>query len=77
MPFITKSGETRPLDLDWNGVKSCPDFAIRDGQTFGEAAPFSGCNCEFCCICRSEDAAEDPGSSESFPTGRNLQFRPT
>jgi hypothetical protein len=55
MPFIAKSGEAVPFDVDWNGIKSCPGFTIRDGQTFGEAARLSTCSCEFCRRLRSED----------------------
>jgi hypothetical protein len=70
MPFITKSGETVPFDVDWNGIKSCPGFTIRDGQTLGEAARLSTCSCEFHRMLRSEDESEDPGNSESPPTAR-------
>jgi hypothetical protein len=59
MPFVTAIGERRPLDVDWNGVKSCPDFTIREGQTFGEAARLSDCNCEFHRMLRSDDESED------------------
>ena len=62
MLFITRSGETLPLDVDWNGVKSCPGFMLREGQTFGEAARLSRCNCEFCRMLRTKDTAEDLGS---------------
>lgn len=68
MKLISKSGEIVPLAVDWNGIKSCPDFTIREGQTFGEAARLSQYNCEFCRMCRSEDTAEGLDSSENSLT---------
>ena len=42
MPFITASGERLLLGVHWNGVKSCPDFAILAGETIREAVLRSG-----------------------------------
>ncbi len=72
MPFITRSGETKPFDVDWNGIKSCPNFTIREGQTFGEAACLSECNCEFHRMLRNEDISGDLGSSDNSLTAKTL-----
>jgi hypothetical protein len=51
----TEAGETyRIPDVVWQGVTSCPDFTIQEGQTIGEAVNLSLCRCEFCCNIRSE-----------------------
>ena len=67
MLFITNRNEEISLEINWNGVKSCPSFVINEGQTFGEAARLSGCSCEFCRMCRSEDTTEDLDNSRSCP----------
>ncbi len=51
----TKTGETyRIQDMVEGGIRSCPDFTVREGQTIGEAASLSPCKCEWCCKIRSE-----------------------
>jgi hypothetical protein len=72
MLFIAKSGEIIPLTVDWNGIKDCPTFTVREDQTFGEAAHLSECNCEFHRMCRSEDISGDLDSSKNSLITKNL-----
>ena len=42
------------VNLIYQGIHSCPDLAIKTGQTIGEAVSLSPCICEFCRMIRSE-----------------------
>jgi hypothetical protein len=55
--------------FEWNGIKSCPGFTVREGQTLGEAARLSQCDCEFCRMARDkvEDAVFVTKSGERVP----------
>lgn len=58
MTIISVSGENIPFEVDWNGIKNCPGFTLRAGQTFGDAVRTLGCNCPFCHAVLNEDSCD-------------------
>ena len=60
MLMVNNSGETIQLNVEWNGVIfDCPNFILREGQTFGEAARLSECMCELHRKLRTEESEQD------------------
>lgn len=62
MPLLTTDGQVLPLEVEWNGVKSCPGFLAIEGEPFGQTAHRSECNCEFHRILRSEAEFATPNT---------------
>ena len=68
MPLITASGERLPLEITWNGVKSCPEFLAIEGLSLGQCGHLSSCNCAFHRMLRTDEESEDPDNEVSLPT---------
>jgi hypothetical protein len=58
MSFVTADGRALPLEIEWNGVRSCLAFQAIEGFTLGQAAHLSSCSCEFHRKLRSDEESE-------------------
>ena len=69
MAYRTANGHILPLEVEWEGIKSCQDFLAIEGMTLEQAAHLSMCNCELHRRLRSEEEWENPNKSTGYQPG--------